>query len=382
MRDLQELKTYAEGVGCQSDVIEWIEKRVKDQPLGEVEHILDYLASDKRPRRLNRATYNQMKSNATKWTASLAKKGNHLDDADGVETVLDFGDGFRFVKLVSKEAYEREGYLMRHCVASYYGRDVTIYSLRDNQNQPHCTIEQDVQIKGKGNGDIHPRYIDYVVKFLEWTGMEVRDSEMEHLGYERVVFGEWVESVEGGLYREKYKRKGAKVTYSDAVIVFTDLEEAVSYRGDKVVLLDGDADFRNSQITDLGQLQSIGGYADFRNSKITDLGQLQSIGGDADFEGSHITSLGQLKSIGRFADFRYSQVTDLGQLQSTGGSAYFRNSQVTSLDQLQSIGGYADFEGSHITSLGQLQSIGGWANFRDSHITDWGNVEIKGEVYK
>ena len=69
MRDLQELKTYAEGVGCQSDVIEWIEKRVKDQPLGEVEHILDYLASDKRPRRLNRATYNLLVGGLASGTA-------------------------------------------------------------------------------------------------------------------------------------------------------------------------------------------------------------------------------------------------------------------------------------------------------------------------
>jgi hypothetical protein len=38
---------------------------------------------------------------------------------------------------------------MSHCVASYYGRDVEIYSLRDNKNLPHCTVEENKQVKGK-----------------------------------------------------------------------------------------------------------------------------------------------------------------------------------------------------------------------------------------
>ena len=38
---------------------------------------------------------------------------------------------------------------MSHCVASYYGRDVEIYSLRDKKNLPHCTLEKDNQIKGE-----------------------------------------------------------------------------------------------------------------------------------------------------------------------------------------------------------------------------------------
>ena len=88
--------------------------------------------------------------------------------------------------------------------------------------------------------------------------------------------------------------KGGRV-----VIVFTDLEEAVSYRGDKIVLLHGDADLRYSQITDLGQLQSIGGFADFSDSQITDLGQLQSIGGYAFFNNSQITDWSNVEIKGR-----------------------------------------------------------------------------------
>src|SRR5262249_15447219 len=94
-----------------------------------------------------------------------------------------FKDGFKIVQLVGKNAYEREGYLMRHCVASYHGSSKEIYSLRDQDDMPHCTMEKDQQIKGKGNGNIHPKYVGYVVKFLEHAGMTVGDSEMRHLGY-------------------------------------------------------------------------------------------------------------------------------------------------------------------------------------------------------
>lgn len=38
---------------------------------------------------------------------------------------------------------------MSHCVASYYGRNAKIYSLRDSKNKPHCTIEDGQQVKGK-----------------------------------------------------------------------------------------------------------------------------------------------------------------------------------------------------------------------------------------
>jgi hypothetical protein len=325
----KELIEYAKGISCKEDVFEWIDKRVPDNfNIGEVEHILDYLGSNKRPKRLDRATYEQMKSNSDKWILSLRKKGNGIiEGSEDVEVVLDFKDGFKFVKLIGQKSYEREGNLMSHCVASYFGRDVEIYSLRDKDNMPHCTIEKNVQIKGKGNGDISPKYIDYVVQFLEWTGMKVRDSEMSNLGYIVPMFPEYI--VNQKLYKNKYVRKNVDIKYCENVIVFEDLQEAVNYKGNKICLFKDDANFEGSQITDLGQLTSIGGYANFEGSQITDLGQLTSIGGSAYFRGSQITDLGQLTSIGGDANFEGSQITDLGQLTSIGGDANFEGSQIT-----------------------------------------------------
>ena len=61
----------------------------------------------------------------------------------------------------------------------------------------------------------------------------------------------------------------------------------------KIIL--GDAIFDNSNITDLGKLQSIGGSAYFKYSEITDLGKLQKIGGDAYFDNDYITNLGNIE---------------------------------------------------------------------------------------
>lgn len=174
---MEKYYNYAKHVGCAHDVQTWIKNHLaahlktnaEDQT--EIEHILDYMASDKRPKRISKMSYEQAKSNTDKWNKTLIKKGSAINEApEDVETIKDFGDGFKIVRLIGENAYKREGFLMRHCVADYYGRDVEIYSLRDTNNNPHCTMEKDRQIKGKGNGPIHPKYIGYIVAWLEETG--------------------------------------------------------------------------------------------------------------------------------------------------------------------------------------------------------------------
>ena len=214
---LEQYKAYATHVNANKEVIEWVETTLKNYleknapTTEEVEHIIDFLvmSEHKNP---TKTGYPEAKKLAQKWLEQQIKKGEDIIETEqDTEVVLDFGDGFKIVKLVGENAYKREGFLMSHCVADYFGRDVEIYSLRDSKNMPHCTIEKDQQIKGKGNGDIHPNYIDYVVKFLEHTGMTVGDSEMKHLGYVNI------ESVKDEIdtskaFKEKYLPKNTTVT--------------------------------------------------------------------------------------------------------------------------------------------------------------------------
>ena len=204
---INEIIKYAEGQNASEEVLEWIEKRVeKKHDQSDVEHIIDFLVSDKAPKNLERATYDQMKERSGQWTESLIKKGENINEGpEDVEVIKKWKDGFKFVKLIGENAYKREGFLMRHCVKSFFGKDDEIYSLRDDKNMPHATLsKQSQQIKGKGNGNIHPKYIKYVVEFLEHLEVEVRDSEMQNLGYVNVENFEDKNAVFKDLFRDKY----------------------------------------------------------------------------------------------------------------------------------------------------------------------------------
>ena len=185
---MNQFKKYAKHIGADEYLLKWVDTVLKNEiqreqkNTEEVEHVLDYMVQC--GKKIQRMSYKDAKRLSDAWMKTQIKKGNNIIELpNDIEVVLDFNDGFKVVKLLGENAYKREGFLMSHCVASYYGSDKEIYSLRDKDNIPHCTMEKDQQIKGKGNGDIHPKYIDYIVKFLEHVGMTVGDSEMKHLGY-------------------------------------------------------------------------------------------------------------------------------------------------------------------------------------------------------
>jgi len=191
------MKSYLEQ-SANNEVRNWVNVNLRNylkdnaENVTEIEHIIDYLNSDKAPKRLRKMSYEEAKNGAEKWTKSLIKRAADIvETEEDVETIIDFKNGVKLVKLIGKNAFLREGKLMRHCVASYHGKaDCSVYSLRDVGNNPHCTIEVSHgnndsinQIKGKGNGCIHPRYIKYVLKILKHFNVDVRDSELSNLGY-------------------------------------------------------------------------------------------------------------------------------------------------------------------------------------------------------
>lgn len=196
------IDAYANAIGASDEVLHWSRtvlaahlKKLRNDvtPVAEFEHIIDYLASDAAPKRLRKMSYKQAKESAEKWSKSQQKKGAGLVDSDDdIETIHDFLDGTRIVKLKSKKAYQREGFFMAHCVGGYNPESSTVYSYRDKKNIPHATFEvsksgdEIVQIKGKGNGPIHPRYIHPILTFLKTIGMNIRPSDMINLGYQHI----------------------------------------------------------------------------------------------------------------------------------------------------------------------------------------------------
>ena len=191
-----------------------LEKHLEDNEENsqEIEHILDYLYSNSKLD-ISNIGYETIKQKARKRIDKLAKQTFVDDEVEGVdyEVFHDFWDGFKIVKLLSENSYKKEGNIMSHCVSSYYGNGKTVMSLRDWKNKPHCTIEYTIednkfqQVKGKGNGEITPKYVDYILTLCDKLWIEIRDSEMEHLWYENVErCKEWIKNK---LYKWVYHRK-------------------------------------------------------------------------------------------------------------------------------------------------------------------------------
>lgn len=159
----------------------------------DVEHVLDFLHSDQAPRGIKNLSWKQAKEKATAWIEMLNKRAfNAIETEEDIEIVFPVPgmEGYKWVKLIGKSAYEREGRLMSHCIASFYNKeDSENYSLRDGKNNPHASLEirrsanQIVQVKGKGNGPIHPKYIKAVLEFHKHLGMPIRPHDLPNLGY-------------------------------------------------------------------------------------------------------------------------------------------------------------------------------------------------------
>lgn len=194
---MTEIVNYAKGMNANDEVLGWIATvyknyAAKNPTSHDIEHIIDFLVSPQAPSRLRKMSYPDAKRKADEWSKSNQKKGKNLEDSDeDIEVIHDFLDGTKIVRLKTKRAYQREGFLMSHCVGGYSPDDKNclIYSYRDSKNMPHATFEVRKddeminQIKGKGNGPIHPKYIHPILAFLKSIGMEIRPHDMRNLGY-------------------------------------------------------------------------------------------------------------------------------------------------------------------------------------------------------
>ena len=110
-------------------------------------------------------------------------------------------------------------------------------------------------------------------------------------------------------------------------------------------------DYRTDDNNTVYNLFSIEGNADFKNSNVRFLGDLRMIEGNADFENSYLTSLNKLEKIGGNARFNNSKISDLGALKHIGGYANFANSRVDDFKNLEYIGGeIIDKNGKYVSN--------------------------------
>lgn len=156
----------------------WVERnKEKFQSPADQEHLVDFLMKNFSHKGSINFTYEVCVTKTKAWVEAINKKARLAKTQGQVETLLDFGDGMTLVQLLDKDALKWEGSQMGHCVASYSNPKL-IYSLRDESNFPHATLEVDSfsyvrQIKGKGNRPVLSRYAPYVVEFLQKTKFKI-----------------------------------------------------------------------------------------------------------------------------------------------------------------------------------------------------------------
>lgn len=149
----------------------------------EIGHTVDYFATlePNDLRKIYKEPYRVIKQKVQEWDRELAASATDSgkEDVEKKKLVLNKDykvikqvGGMKWVKLLTPESKDVEGEFMGHCVggAGYENKD--IYSLWDNKNRSHVTIEADdnkktiQQIKGKQNREPVEKYIPISIDFV------------------------------------------------------------------------------------------------------------------------------------------------------------------------------------------------------------------------
>jgi hypothetical protein len=114
----------------------------------DIEHIIDYLHSDKAPKNLSRLSFKDSIDHSKKWTENLnkVKMENDSVDFDSLNIIHKLNDDYFIVQLETKDEFNLEGKDMNHCVLEYYNRykknnNFVIWSIRNKHNKPTATVE-------------------------------------------------------------------------------------------------------------------------------------------------------------------------------------------------------------------------------------------------
>ena len=93
-----------------------------------------------------------------------------IEDSD-YKVFMEIKNGWKWVELLTKDAYLFEGQEMGHCVGNYDPDEQRILSLWDKKGKSHVTIEiwrdEVCQIKGKENKAPESKYVKVVSEFAE-----------------------------------------------------------------------------------------------------------------------------------------------------------------------------------------------------------------------
>lgn len=143
----------------------------------QVEHIIDYFSSmdDKELEKIYKIPYEVAVAKSKEWTKTIVKHDALIPDENGESLIREYNDKCKWVRILTPNALNIEGNRMDHCVGTYDEKVLKgkskIYSLRDPNDRPQCTIEVVrsfiKQIKGYNDGPVLEYYCKHVIDFID-----------------------------------------------------------------------------------------------------------------------------------------------------------------------------------------------------------------------
>lgn len=203
-----------------------------------------------------------------------------------------FEKNLKDLNVLSCEAWCTKGHF-----AKKYLKDNDFYIYMEN-NLPELSIRvenstiQEVRDRNHSR-NIHLSYFDSLSSIMEEKGLEGYDSEIQNLEY-REAMADFAKSIlqndiDNKNYENILKSSGIEVTVlEDGMLelshfkkphkdyTFQDLGIDENEMFKHISSIKGIADFADTEVTDLGNLKSIGGYVFLAQSKLDDLGEVEA----------------------------------------------------------------------------------------------------------
>ena len=310
---------------------------------------------------------------ADKWHYDLAVKAQKqtfmAEDRqrmeNGTEFVMDLGDGFKAVRLMTPEALDAESDKMGHCVGQGgYDRAVRsnaiqIYSIRDEKGEPHVTFEIQnnlvKQCKGKADRSVVKKYLPYVQRFISETGFNPYD-DAKNMGM--------VKNAEGKFVNMYDIPAGTRFKNLD----LSNTEVAVLPEG---IVVEGLADLSGSQIERLPDDFQTGGTLKINNTKMETLPDGFRVGGSLSAKGSALKSLPEGLYVGLDLDVSDTKVASLPRSFSVKRNIDVSRTPIRDFPFNLKVGGDLAFAGTEIDFLPAGLDVGGSLNAARSGLLRW-----------
>ena len=252
------------------------------------------------------ADFEKVLQAAIKWHEAISenKKFKKFDEQmrkeslAGTKPIMKLEDGMEFVRLMTPEALDFESDYMGHCVGKgFYDEEikdgsVKIYSLRDENGEPHATLElrknKIQQCKGKNDNAPVAKYRPYLQEFVRAKKLDI-EGDMQNIGLIK--------------YKKEYYDifnlpKDKKIIYNgDINVSGMGLTKLPDFSN---LIVKGRFNCSNNQLTDLyGSPMQVGMSYDCSSNNLHDLCGISKSIGSLCMSNNPITSLDNLPQIER-----------------------------------------------------------------------------------